>query len=246
MLVGLKFSGKAISGPEGHIDHAAVQRVVGLASILFKNKIGVQLTVGGGNLFRGAEHGKRFGFKHPDGDTAGMTATVFNATVVRGAFHAAGIKAAIFGPNQIDFLQVRKYDDEDVKNFLKEGIVIFAGGTGIPVFTTDTGAAIRACATGADMLVKLTNVQGIYDKDPNKDETARLIPRVHYSDVSPLGLRIIDKTAVSVVEDRGIKILVVNYFIAPKDLLAAILGKKQLGSVIGFFPEDSRVKVVVQ
>lgn len=245
-MVGLKFSGKAISGPEGHIDLAATERLVSLATILFKNGISVQLTVGGGNLFRGAEHGKRYGFKHPDGDTAGMTATVFNATVVRGAFHAAGIKAAIFGPNQIDFLQVRKYDDDDVKGFMKEGIVIFAGGTGIPVFTTDTGAAIRACATGADMLVKLTNVQGVYDKDPNKDSSAKLLPRVHYSDVSPLGLRIIDKTAVSVVEDRGIKILVVNYSIAPKDLLATVLGKKQTGSIIGPFPEVSRVKIVVQ
>ena len=139
---------------------------------------------------------------------------------------------------------MKKYDDEEVKQFQKKGVAIFAGGTGIPVFTTDTGAAIRACATGADMLVKLTNVDGIYDKDPNKDPSAKHIPLVHYSDVSPLGLRIIDKTAVSVAEDRGLKILVVNYSIAPKDLLAAILGKKKIGSIIGSFPELSRVKIV--
>lgn len=205
----LKLSGEAFAGGKGFgIDVATVERYA--LEIKEINQMGVQLAivVGGGNFWRG-----RSAADHLDRATAdhmGMMATVMNALALRDTIEKEGIPARVQTAIEMKdvaepFIRLRA-----IRHLEKGRVVVLAGGTGNPFFTTDTAAALRGLEIKADLLMKATRVKGVYDKDPEKHSDAIFYPTLTYMDALSQGLKVMDSTAISLCMDNSLPILVFN------------------------------------
>ncbi|MEI6075588.1 MAG: UMP kinase [Verrucomicrobiota bacterium] len=221
----LKLSGEALGGEAGiGINAAAVQSMA--EQICEVRELGVQVVVvvGGGNIFRGLAGSKR-GVERATGDYMGMLATVINALALQDALEKLGaptrVQSAI-AMSQIAESFIRR---RAVRHLEKNRVVIFGGGTGNPYFSTDTAAALRANEIGAEVILKATKVDGIYDSDPKKNPSAKRFAQISYIDALQKRLQVMDSTAFSLCMDNQMPIIVFDFF-RPHNLRRVVLGEK--------------------
>ena len=206
----LKLSGEALMGNEGYgIDPATVESVA--VQIKAVRELGVQvgIVVGGGNIYRGMKAEKQ-GIDRVTGDQMGMLATVLNALTLRERFEKTGMPTRVQSALAIERI-AEPYTRDQAVQYLESGnVVIFAGGTGNPYFTTDTAAALRAVEIGAEAVLKATKVDGVFDKDPEIHKDAIFFPKISYKDVLGRGLQVMDLTAITLCMENSLPIVVFN------------------------------------
>jgi len=226
----LKLSGESLQGSHGSgIDAETVARVA--AELKEINDIGVQVAimVGGGNIFRGTRQ-KSLSIDRATADYMGMLATVINGLALQDALEKQGAHTRVL--SAIDMRQIAEpFIRRRATRHLEKGrIVIFAAGTGNPYFSTDTAAALRAMEIKADVILKATRVDGIYDADPEKVRGARRFEHISYLDVLQRGLAVMDSTAISLCMDNKMPIIVFDLS-QTGNLKRVVLGEK-VGSLV--------------
>ena len=206
----LKLSGEALMGDFDYgIDPKVINRIAAEISQVKDLGIQIALVIGGGNIFRGAGLSES-GMDRVTGDHMGMLATVINSLALQDALESIDVDARVMSALQIhevceDYIRRRA-----IRHLEKNRIIILAAGTGNPFFTTDTAASLRAVEIGADVLLKATMVDGVYDSDPKKDKNATLFEKISYDQVLNKKLNIMDATAVVVCRDNNLPLRVFN------------------------------------
>ncbi|MFQ5664401.1 MAG: UMP kinase [Terriglobia bacterium] len=206
----LKLSGEAFMGPQGFgIHDETVAHIAG--EIKDVHKLGVQIgvVVGGGNIFRGRTSDAR-GFDRVTADQMGMLATVINALALQNALEKLEVVTRLMTAIEMQQLAEPFIRRRAVRHLEKDRVVIFAGGTGNPYFSTDTAAALRAMEINAEVILKATNVDGIYDADPQITPSAKMFDRISYLDVLSKSLHVMDATAISLCMDHSLPIIIFN------------------------------------
>jgi uridylate kinase len=208
----LKLSGEDLMG-----DRAFGQdpgRVAAIASAVAEvHKLGIQMAivVGGGNIFRGIQEMTRQGMDRASADYSGMLATVMNAIAIQDALERQGVTTRVQSALTITAVAEPYIRRRAIRHLEKGRIVIFAGGTGNPFFTTDTGAALRACEIGAQViLMGKTGVEGVYDDDPRTNPDATLLSEITHIEAIERGLKVMDVTALSLCMENSMPIRVFN------------------------------------
>lgn len=204
----LKVSGEALMGDTGFgIDPDTVSRICADIKAGIDLGASVGIVCGGGNIFRGVSLAAQ-GADRVSGDHMGMLATIMNAICLRMELEKQGVPATVL--SAIDMPEIcEPFSQRAAEKHQAEGrVVIFAGGTGNPYFTTDTAVALRACETGADALLKATQVDGVYSADPQKHPEAERFEQITYSQVLERGLEVMDAAAVSLTRDANIPVVV--------------------------------------
>jgi uridylate kinase len=226
----LKVSGEVFGGTKGGLDYDAITEVA--KQIAEANELDVDLgvVVGGGNIIRGVDADK-FGVLRTTADYMGMLATVINSlalqSILEEKYHIqTRVQSAITVYSVAENFIRRKA----VRHLEKGRIVIFAGGTGNPYFSTDTAAVLRAIEINADIMMKATKVDGVYDKDPKKHSDAVKFDEIGYRDVLDKRLKVVDSTAITLCMENHLPIMVLDIF-AQGNIKNAILGKK-VGTLI--------------
>ncbi len=217
----LKASGEALMGEQGFgIDVSVVDRIA--SDIAEARSLGVEVgvVIGGGNIFRGVAVASKGGDR-VTGDHMGMLATVINSLALRTSLIKIGVDAVVLSAIAMPEL-CESFSQRQATAYMNAGkVVIFAGGTGNPFFTTDSAAALRAAEIGADALFKGTQVDGVYTADPKKDPTAERLERLSHHEVLQKGLAIMDTAAIALARENNIPIIV--YSIHEKGGFGAIL-----------------------
>lgn len=208
----LKISGEAFLGDQDFgVEHAACQRIAQAIKEVHDRGVQIGVVVGGGNIFRGVQ-AKEFGFSRSPADQVGMLSTLINGIVLQQALAALGCSAQVMSALPCDAV-VQPYSWAAAMDYLKNNqVVIFVGGTGNPYFTTDTAGALRASEIQAEVLLKATTVDGVYDKDPFEHRNAVKFLQLTYSDALAKKLNIMDATAIALCRDNQIPIYVFNLF----------------------------------
>lgn len=204
----LKVSGEALMGKEPYgIDVAMTDRVAGEIAIAHKNDLQISLVIGGGNIFRGLSAAAS-GIERATADYMGMLATVMNALAMQSSLERAGIETRVMSAIHMHNVCEPYIRRKAIRHMEKGRVVIFAAGTGNPYFTTDTAAALRAAEMNCDVLLKGTQVDGVYTADPKKDPNAVRYDSLSYQKVLSDDLRVMDASAVTLMRDNSIPILV--------------------------------------
>jgi len=221
----LKLSGEALGGETGvSISPQAVRDMAGQIREVRELGVQVVVVVGGGNIFRGLSGSER-GIERATGDYMGMLATVINALALQDALEKLGVATRV--QSAISMAQVAEafIRRRAVRHLEKGRVVIFGGGTGNPYFSTDTAAALRANEIGAEVVLKATKVDGIYDSDPKKNSKAKRYSRISYSEALQRRLQVMDSTAFSLCMDNKMPIVVFDFF-RPHNLKRVVMGEK--------------------
>ena len=227
----LKLSGEALMGDFDYgIDPKVINRIATEISQVRDLGIQIALVIGGGNIFRGAGLSES-GMDRVTGDHMGMLATVINSLALQDALESIDVDARVMSALQIhevceDYIRRRA-----IRHLEKNRIIILAAGTGNPFFTTDTAASLRAVEIGADVLLKATMVDGVYDTDPKKDKNATLFEKISYDQVLNKKLNIMDATAVVVCRDNNLPLRVFN--LIEKDALINTMTNERIGTLVG-------------
>jgi uridylate kinase len=226
----LKLSGESLGDINGTgISPEAVHHMA--RQICEVRHLGVQVVVvvGGGNIFRGLTGSER-GIERATGDYMGMLATIINALALQDALEKLGcptrVQSAI-AMSQVAEPFIRR---RAVRHLEKDRVVIFGGGTGNPYFSTDTAAALRANEIGAEVILKATKVDGVYDSDPKKNKDAKRFKQISYLDALQRQLKVMDSTAFSLCMDNKMPIIVFDFF-KPHNLKRVVLGEK-IGTLV--------------
>ena len=224
----LKLSGEVLAGAEGKgLNFDTVTEICEIIKECTELGVEIGLVVGGGNFWRGRSSGE---MDRVRADQMGMLATTINSLALCDTLEQLGVKATVMTslvmPQDADIFTKR----EAVKNLSEGKVVIFGCGTGNPFFSTDTTAALRAAEIEADIIFKATNVDGVYDKDPNKFSDAVKYDRLTHSEVLSKELKVMDSTAASLCRDNKISILVFNLD-DPKNIVRALKGEA-IGTVV--------------
>jgi uridylate kinase len=221
----LKLSGEALGGESGNgISPEAVLNMAEQISEVRELGVQVVVVVGGGNIFRGLSGSKR-GVERATGDYMGMLATVINSLALQDALEKLSVPTRVqsaIAMSQVAEPFIRR---RAVRHLEKKRVVIFGGGTGNPYFSTDTAAALRANEIGAEVILKATKVDGIYDSDPKKNPRAKRFPQISYIDALQRRLEVMDSTAFSLCMDNKMPIIVFDFF-RPHNLRRVVLGEK--------------------
>ncbi len=204
----LKLSGEGLMGKQAYgIDNDVLERVTDGIKKAYDKKIELCIVIGGGNFYRGVNNTNEY-VSRSVADQAGMLATIINALFLKSALNAKGmfveILSGLNAPQVVEAYSYRK-----AQELLKKGyILIFAGGTGNPYFTTDTGATLRALETNCDALFKATQVDGVYDSDPKKNPKAKRYEKVSYEEVITKELKVMDMTAISMARENKLPVVI--------------------------------------
>ena len=221
----LKLSGEALAGETGiGIDPNALRGMAEQIKEVRGLGVEVVIVIGGGNIFRGIT-GSKAGVERATGDYMGMLATVINALALQDALEKAAVETRVQSAitmHQIAEAFIRR---RAVRHLEKSRVVIFGGGTGNPYFSTDTAAALRANEIGADVILKATKVDGIYDSDPLKNPKASRYTRLSYLEALQKQLKVMDATAFSLCMDNHMPIIVFDFF-REHNLKRVVLGEK--------------------
>ncbi len=204
----LKLSGEGLMGNKGFgVDAEIVASLAEEISTVRKLGVQVCLVIGGGNFFRGAKNASE-GMDRSVADQVGMMATLMNALVMKTALERAGCPAEIYSglvmPQVCETYSFR----EAMKSLAKGNVVVFAAGTGNPYFTTDSGAALRAAEMHCDVIMKATQVDGVYDSDPRKNPQAERYDEISFAEVEEKKLKVMDMTAITMAAENNIPIMV--------------------------------------
>ncbi len=227
----LKLSGEAFQGDQAYgVEPAAIDRVAEEVLAAHELGVGVGIVVGGGNICRGAQASKA-GLDRSTGDWVGMVATVVNALLLQAALDARNAPTRVMTAFEIRAVAEPYIRRRALRHIEKNRIVIFAGGTGNPHFTTDTAAALRAVEIGADVLLKATKVDGVYDKDPVEHPDAERFDRLDYMTVLERDLRVMDATAVSLCRENRMPIVV--FELARQGNIRNVILGRDVGTFIG-------------
>lgn len=227
----LKLSGEAFKGERDYgIDPKFLIYVANEIKIAHESGCELGIVIGGGNIFRGIS-GAANGMDRVTADYSGMLATVMNALALQDALKKVGIESRVQSALEIREIAEPFILQRTLRHFTKSRVVIFAGGTGNPYFTTDTTAALRAAEIKADAIFKATKVDGVYTCDPVKFSTAEKFDSLSFMDVLQKELAVMDSTALSLCKDNNLPIIVFNIS-KPGNIVKALQGE-QVGTTIG-------------
>jgi len=208
----LKLSGEALAGKQGTgIDPEVLQALSDEVKALVEMGVEVGIVIGGGNIQRGVA-GATKGMDRTTSDHMGMLATIINSIALQDSLERNNVYTRVLTAIEMKKIAEPYIRRRAVRHLEKKRVVIFAGGTGNPYFTTDTAAALRASEIDADVILKATKVDGIYDKDPMKHEDAKRFETLNYIEVLNKGLKVMDSTAITFCMDNKIDIIVFNVF----------------------------------
>lgn len=226
----LKMGGEALAGPDGFgIDPQRAAEVADIVKDVYDLGVQVAIVIGGGNLWRGSA-GINQGMERSTADHMGMIATVMNALALQDALERAGIVTRVQTSIEMRTIAEPYIRLRAIRHLDKSRVVIIGGGTGNPYFTTDTAGALRAMEIGADVLIKATKVDAIYDDDPQKNPDAKRFDRISYINFLNLRLRVMDSTAVSLAMENNLPIVVVNFW--QKDSVKQLIQGATIGTTI--------------
>jgi len=226
----LKLSGEALVGNQGYgIDPEIVKNTAAEVKEIYKLGVQIGIVIGGGNIFRGlSAHAKNM--DRVQADQMGMLATIINSIAIQNALELEGIETVIQSSIPMDSIAEPIVIRRAIRHFDKGRIVIFGGGTGNPYFTTDTAAVLRAREINAEIIIKATKVDGVYDSDPVKNPKAKKIDKISYIDVLNKNLRVLDTTAISFSMENKLRIGVVN--LLKKGHLKRFVTGEKIGSIV--------------
>jgi uridylate kinase len=226
----LKVSGESLAGKKKFgLDPATLTAIAREIKGVVDLKVEVGIVVGGGNIFRGLEASAQ-GIDRAVADNMGMLATVINALALQDALEKEGVPTRVMSAitmNEVAEPYIRR---RAMRHLEKGRVVIFGAGTGSPFFTTDTAAALRATEIGATAILKGTRVEGIYDRDPEKDAQARMLTRLGYFDVLERSLKVMDSTAITMAMEQHIPIIVFK-MLTPGNMKRVVLGET-VGTIV--------------
>ena len=224
----LKLSGEVLAGEKGHgFDFDVIGNICTSIKKCVDNGTEVAIVIGGGNFWRGRSSGS---MDRTRADSIGMLGTVMNSIAVADTLIQMGVPTKVYYAVGMEPI-AKRFNSEDARNDLAEGrVTIFGGGTGSPFFSTDTTAALRAAEVEADVIFKATNVDGVYDKDPNKFSDAVKYDTLTQTDLLNKGLSVMDAAAASLCRDNGIDIYVFN-LTDPENIVRAVNGEN-IGTLV--------------
>lgn len=224
----VKLSGEALAGEQGKgFDHHIITEVVKQLKVLIENGTQVSVVIGGGNFWRGRTSGD---MDRTKADQIGMLATIMNAIYVADVCRAEGIGAVVQTPFQVGSMTELFSKDSALEHMKNNKIVFFAGGTGHPFFSTDTGAALRGCEIEVEALLFAKNIDGVYDSDPKLNPEAKKYNRISCQDVLSKNLKAIDAAAATLCIDQKLPILVFDLG-TPEGIIRVAKGEP-IGTVI--------------
>lgn len=227
----LKLSGEALKGKnEGGIDPDTINNIAKQIADVKELGIDLSLVIGGGNIFRGIA-GATKGMDRSNADYMGMLATIMNAIAMQDALENMGIHTRVLSAIEVKEICEPYIRRRAVRHLEKGRVVIFAGGTGNPYFTTDTAACLRAMETGSEVILKATNVDGVYDKDPRKNSDAKFFEKLTYIDALKGQLKVMDATAISLCMDNNLPIIVFN--LNKEGNIKRVVTGEKIGTTVG-------------
>lgn len=224
----LKVSGEVLAGEKGHgIDNETTLAVCNAIKQCVEMGVQVGVVVGGGNFWRGRSSEN---MNRATADHIGMLATVMNSLALGDALRQIGVDARVQSSMSLPALCEPFNKDKAIRHLEKGRVVVFGGGTGCPYFSTDTTGAMRAAEIGAEVFFKASNVDGVYDKDPNKYSDAVRYDELTHSQVLAQGLKVMDSAAATLCRENGTAVLVFNLN-DPQNIIRAVCGEK-VGTVV--------------
>jgi len=226
----LKLSGEALAGERGFgIEPAVVDRLTDEIRSITEMGVSLGVVIGGGNIVRGAL-ASRQGMDRVQADYMGMLATVINALAIQDLLEAKGVATRVMTAIRMEQIAEPYIRRRALRHMEKGMVVIFAGGTGNPYFSTDTAAVLRAIEMESDVVIKATKVQGVYTADPKKDPNARFLPTITFHEVMTRELGVMDAAAVSLCKENGLPIIVLN--LEERGAVAAAIRGEHVGTLV--------------
>lgn len=226
----LKLSGEAFQGNQNYgIDLNYLKILSKYLKDIHSLNVELAIVVGGGNIWRGRD-AKKIGMEDATADYIGMLATIMNALALQTVLEASGLEVRVQSAIQVQELAETYIRRRAIRHLEKGRIVIFAGGTGSPFFSTDTTAALRAAEINAQVILKATNVDAVYTEDPKKNSKARQYKEIDYTEMLSKNLKVIDSTAISLCRDNKIPLIV--FSIKDPSNLVNVLFSKDIGTSI--------------
>ncbi len=226
----LKLSGESLAGGQGHgIDPERLNAYARQIKEIADRGVQIGIVIGGGNIFRGLSGSKK-GFDRVKGDQMGLLATVINSLALSSALEAIGQKVRVLTSVRMEPIGDFYSKAKALRLLDKGNVVILAGGTGLPYFTTDTASALRAIEIEADIMFKGTRVDGIYTADPEKDPSAKKFADISYDEILSRGLKIMDLTAITMCKENNMPIYVFN--MDQEGNLLKVIEGQQIGTLV--------------
>ena len=227
----LKLSGEALlgkqsTGADPDVANYIAEEIKSLADL----KIQIGIVIGGGNIFRGIEASAK-GMDRTTADYMGMLATVINSLALQSALEMRGLPTRVQSSIEMREIAEPFIQRKAVRHLEKGRIVIFAGGTGNPYFSTDTAASLRAMEIQADVIMKATKVDGVYNADPVKNKSAVMFKKINYIEVLTKNLKVMDSTAITLCRDNSLPIIVFN--LQKKGNIRSVVCGKKIGTYVG-------------
>ncbi|MCK7507477.1 MAG: UMP kinase [Desulfobacterales bacterium] len=227
----LKLSGEALLGKQSTgVDPDVANYIADEIKSLADLKIQIGIVIGGGNIFRGMEASAK-GMDRTTADYMGMLATVINSLALQSALEMRGLPTRVQSSIEMREIAEPFIQRRAVRHLEKGRIVIFAGGTGNPYFSTDTAASLRAMEIRAEVIMKATKVDGVYDADPVKNKSAIMFKKISYIDVLTKNLKVMDSTAITLCRDNSLPIVVFN--LQKKGNIRNVICGKKIGTYVG-------------
>ena len=226
----VKISGESLAGDQGFgIEPRVVEQLTKEVGAVHEAGVRLGLVVGGGNIVRGAV-ASQHGMDRVSADYMGMLATVINALALQDALERAGVETRVMTAIRMEELAEPYIRRRALRHLEKGRVVIFAGGTGNPYFSTDTAAVLRAIEMDADVILKATKVDGVYTSDPKVDPDAEFLPELTYRDVINNELQVMDAAAMSLCRENDLPVIVLNIK-EPGAILSALRGER-IGTLV--------------
>ncbi|MBW4439609.1 MAG: UMP kinase [Pleurocapsa minor GSE-CHR-MK-17-07R] len=227
----LKLSGEALAPQRGYgIDPEEAERIALRIRELHDTGVQIAIVIGGGNLWRGKD-GVQRGMAQSTADHIGMIGTVMNGLALQDALERMGVRTRVQTAIAMNAIAEPYIRLRAVRHMEKGRVVIIAGGTGNPYFTTDSAAALRAMEMEADIIIKATKVDGVYSADPKKDPTATRYSSISYAEVIAKRLNVMDMTAFTMCQENHMPIMVLDFW-AEGALMRAVQGDESVGTII--------------
>jgi len=227
----LKLSGEALLGEQGHgIDGDILTQYAEEIKGVHSEGVQISVVIGGGNIFRGVK-GATEGMDRVQGDYMGMLATMINSMALQDALERKGVHTRLMSAIRMEEIAEPYIRRRAIRHLQKNRVVIFGAGTGNPYFTTDTAASLRAIEIECDVILKGTRVDGIYDKDPEKNSDAKKFDQIHGDDVLQKRLDVMDLTAFTLCRDNKTPIIVFNMNV-PQNLKKVVCSDEKVGTTV--------------